>query len=542
MNLEESNSFVEEMERNNKNKKTVLNLIIIGIVIILLLVVLIFYIRYRESQVLKMYVDDKEVPISSTLLISENGQNYINIKQLSKMVGDSYQKGEYKQYNEDEKSCYIKNDYEVASMSADSVRVTKYILNENDGTSEEDEEKKNKQEEAENQTEDESVKMQVYSNNETIETLYLEDSIIYRNNELYAPFSEVERIFNINLNTSNQNRILVQTINYLAQAAPNYAQRLQYSEVSDIYENITAMVDDMLVVGNEEKFGVVSLEDGHEIISLKYDQIIYMQNTKEFLVMAEGSAGVISDTGKTIIKPTEYDSISNIDEINKLYLISKDEKYGVLNGNGEIIVHPEYDSIGIENQEAFRNEGIRNFSLLYDTCIPVNSGGKVGIINKDGNEKLRCVYDSFGFVANEKNSTSSEDEEESKESEEQEEEESNTTKKTTTNKTVEEIDNVLVIPESTGIKGIVVKRKDLYGIFDASVERLIIPCVYSKIYSKTRSGITTYYLEYNDEEIELESYLEENDLKSIDNNRNQEEDSSDEEQQEDDEDVEVNEE
>ena len=74
---------------------------------------------------------------------------------------------------------------------------------------------------------------------------------------------------------------------------------------------------------------------------------------------------------------------------------------------------------------------------------------------------------------------------------------------------LDEHDNVLTIPETTGIKGIVVKNyNNLYGIYDAKTRRLI-PCSFTKIYSKTKSGVTTYYLEYSEQEFELESYLQE---------------------------------
>ena len=93
----------------------------------------------------------------------------------------------------------------------------------------------------------------------------------------------------------------------------------------------------------------------------------------------------------------------------------------------------------------------------------------------------------------------------------------NTTSQNTVNNTnanqkaveLDEHDNVLTIPETTGIKGIVVKNYNhLYGIYDAKTNRLI-PCSFTKIYAKTKSGVTTYYLEYNEQEFELESYLQE---------------------------------
>ena len=65
-----------------------------------------------------------------------------------------------------------------------------------------------------------------------------------------------------------------------------------------------------------------------------------------------------------------------------------------------------------------------------------------------------------------------------------------------------------------GIKGIVVNLNGLYGVYDVNVGHLITPCVYSRIFSRTRAGVTTYYLEYDGQEMDLKEYLEINGLLS----------------------------
>lgn len=522
MNFEESHSFVEQMEKNNKNKKTVLTVLVICAILIVILLGIISYIKYQDSLKLKMFVDDTQVSISSTLLVQEGEQTYMNIRELANMLGYSYQKGEYKNYNEDTNSCNIKTPYEVVSMTADVDIVTKYILNENKVVSEDEETQENTTTQiitTNETTGEQTINIDVASENETTETLSIEEPIKFINNELYVSFAELPRIFNVQLDVSVANRIRVYSLNTLAQSAVTIAGNLGYSEVSNTYENLTAMVDNMLVVGDGTNYGVISLENGQEIISLKYEKMVYMQNTEEFLVTAENSVGIIAKDGTTIIKPTEYDNISNLDELNKLYLVEKDSKYGVVNGDGDTVVYAEYDSIGIDNSEEFENEDIRNFNLLFDECIPVTSNGKMGIIDIEGNEKLKCVYDSLGYVASASSTTS---ETTSSDSDDDEDEEENVVSNTTNTvdssaTTLNDYDSVLTIPESVGIKGIVVNLNGLYGIYDAQAKRLIIPCACTKIYSKTKSGVTTYYLEYNGQALELESYLIANNLKSVTN-------------------------
>ena len=125
MNLEESNSFVERMEKNNKNKKTVLTVLIICAILIAILVGLIVYMKYQDSLKQKVFVNNKQVDFSENFLKEQGTINYINIRELSNMLGYSYQKGEYKNYTEDANSCYLRTPYEVVSMIAGENTVTK---------------------------------------------------------------------------------------------------------------------------------------------------------------------------------------------------------------------------------------------------------------------------------------------------------------------------------------------------------------------------------------------------------------------------------
>lgn len=524
MNFEESNQFVEQMEKNNKNKKTVLTVLIICAVLVVVLFGIIAYIRKKDAAQLKIYVDDKQVKISASLLLqSKDGVQYMNVRELAELLGYSYQKGEYKNYTEDAKSCYLRTPYEIVSMSANSNTVTKYILNENARTSTDEQISKDLIL-VDEKTGKGSINIVVDSENETEEIFTIDEAIQYVNDELYVPFPELAKIFSVQLNTSQANRIRISSIPSLVQTITKLAQDAGYTEVSNIYENLMAIADNMLVVGDGAKYGVISLKDGKEVISLKYDKIVYRQNTEEFFVTAEESVGIVDATGNTIIKPTAYDNIASLDELQKLYLVEKNDKFGVVNHEGNTIVYAEYDSIGIENKEEFAGEDIRNFNLLFEECIPVYNDDKVGIIDIEGTERLKCVYDSLGYVANatSKNNQNNNSNASSRVEEDDENEENENTTNTSRNQTatVEAHESVLTIPESVGIKGIVVKQ-DSYGIFDVEAKRLIIPCVYSKIYAKTRGGVTKYYLEYDEQEIDLKEFLQENDLVSVNAENNE---------------------
>ncbi len=189
--------------------------------------------------------------------------------------------------------------------------------------------------------------------------------------------------------------------------------------------------------------------------------------------------------GSTVIRPMEYDQISIFDEENQLYLVEKGSKQGVINGKGEVVIYADYDQIGYTNETEKQSDTSNedNLNILLGKCIPVKSGSKYGLYDLDGNEKLEPVYDGLGYEVD---------------SEEDSAEES-----------------VLMIPGSVGIKGIVIQLNHQYGIYDVTEGKIVVPCVYTKIYAITKSAKTTYYMEYNEQKIELEAYLEENNMKNV---------------------------
>ena len=267
-----------------------------------------------------------------------------------------------------------------------------------------------------------------------------------------------------------------------------------YGEISGYYENLRAMLYGYAIVGNGDgekttstAYGVISLSDGKEIISMKYDDIKFIQNAKEFYItVANGTVGILGSDGSTIISPSEFEEISLMDEEKELYLVKKGEEYGVLNRNGKVIIYAENDEVGYDVSD-FVSETIENPYVLYGKVIPVQKSGKYGLYNLDGELKLRLNYDGLGYISTESKSSGNEE-------------------------------STLLIPPSVGICGVVVNLNDLYGIFDVNTEELILPCSYSKIYSITRSGKTTYYVEFNGERIELEQLLVDAKLNNVDEN------------------------
>lgn len=497
MNLEQSDSFKDEIEKNTKRRKGVMLSIVLCACLIAFLFILIMILKYQDSITEKLFLDDTQIAIPSDLYREFEGTTYINLKEIASILGYSYTKGEYNKFNENEDSAYLENDFETVAVSAERTKYEKYIKT------------------IENELLIAEIPVMMKSNPDYYEVFEIEKPIKFFDNNLYVPLDSLGDMFNVQISWTEY-RKKIYSLEYIIASSKKAISKLEYNQISGYYENLRALLYGYAIVGNgttaedgkEEKpstaFGVINLKDGKETISVKYNDIKFIQNSKEFYVTTStGGAentkesnkkmGILSADGGTILQP-KYEEISVLDAENQLYLVKQDDKYGVINRKGEEVVYVEYDEIGYDITD-FKNEGIENPALLFEKVIPVkglNDEGllKYGLYNLNGELILPVSYDSLGYKVV-------------------------TDKKASTRES-----NVLLIPSSVGINGIVVCLDGLYGIFDVNKEELILPCAYTKIYSITKTGVTTYYAEFNGQQLDLAQYLKENNLVSIEEDEN----------------------
>lgn len=474
MNLEESNDFIDRQRKNSNRKRVIVISMVFCAVIAALLAIMILIIKYQDSLKLKMYVDGKQVKLTSTMFTEVDGITYINIREFADLTGYNYQKGEYRKYTEDIESCYISNNFETVAITADTDSYEKYII----PVFQKDQKTPILA----------NLEVTIKSEEEIAEIFKIENPVKLINNTLYMEFKDVIDVFNVQVDLSKENRIYVYTLTYVVSNAIKQLPSLGYTDISGNYENLKALIYGIAVVGRDNMYGVVNTATREEIAGIKYNEIVFVQNVKEFLVTAEKTVGLISSEGNTIIKPTDYDEISVLDQVNGLYLVKKDTDYGVLNRSGDVVVYVEYNEIGYKNTKNFVNQDISNPKLLFNVAIPVEKAGMFGLYDTEGTELLRPLYDGFGYIPEKTDNLNEE--------------------------------GIMIIPETVGIKGIVISQKGQYGIFDVESKSIAVPCVCTKIYSVTKSGQTTYYMEYNGEQIDISKHLEDNNLVSVKKNTN----------------------
>lgn len=327
---------------------------------------------------------------------------------------------------------------------------------------------------------------------EDYEYFTIDEPVKMVNNVLYTTIDGAEKAFNISFTYNKEkNQITIYT---LPQLVTSYASKFQNSAIAGDkadFSNQKALLYNRLLVQNADGYYGVNDLKGNEILGTKYKNIKFVESTKEFIVTtAENKMGIMSYDATTKISP-EYDQIKQIDKNAGLYLVKNNNKQGVVNNTGSIIIYLEYDQIGIDAKK-YTSNNIKNQYLLYDNCIPVKKGDFWGIFDKNGREILKVEYEELGCSVGAGKGS-----------------------QTTTN-------NILLIPE---YEGIVVRKDNLYGIKDSKGEQLI-PIALRSIYSTISGGEETYYMIYNEQVMNVITYIKtyvrpQNNLNSQNNQTNQ---------------------
>ena len=471
MNLEESDVFKEELEKKNRSQKGVLISIVFCGFLVVLLFILLRIVIYQDSVTAKLYLDDKQISIPDNFYIVKDDDIYFNLKQFGALLGYNYTKGVYGEYNENPDSGYLQNDFEILAVTAGANKFTKYI-------------------QIASGTKIDKMEIKSKNANNYSESFHIEKPVIYENDTLYVSKDYIPTMFNVQIGLEEY-RTRIYSLNYMIEMAKNVVSKAGYFEMSGNYENLRAIASGFIVVGDSKdaktassNYGVINLK-ANTVISTKYEEITFVQNTEQFYVTtSDGRVGILDKEAGNVIAPSDkFEEISLLDQENKIYLVRKGKEYGVVNGTGKILIYPEKDRIGLDITK-FASENIESNAILFNKCIPVEKDGKYGLYDLNGDVVLDCVYDGFGYVSPEKASSGNEE-------------------------------SVLLIPSFVGINGIVVNYNDMYGIYDVNVG-LTVPTVFEKIYSRTKNGEITYYVQYNGEEMNLADYLRTSNLNTVD--------------------------
>lgn len=325
-----------------------------------------------------MEYQGSEVPI---LLVTPDGTIYYCIETVANLAGYRYNKGTYGALDESTDSCHIDDGGEyvtfssisdVVSKSFKDAKYTAELSEKNSGTN----------------SADKSLEE---------ELITFENPVIkFVDGKLYASYEAMTQGLNMRIIAEGTN-IRFYTLEQLITTYSSFLSSKGYT-LTQNFKNRRALNKGLAVAGQNGKYGVLQISGNNytEVISVKYDTIEYVQSIEEFIISSDSSYGMIAPGEEQPTIALRYDSISLLDAEEKLYIVEIDEKYGVVNTDGDIIVPTEYDQIGLDDVSDYKGQNITNKYLLAGECIPVKSNGRYGLFSKDGYTLAQTMYSTIG--------------------------------------------------------------------------------------------------------------------------------------------------
>ena len=433
------NLLDEEVSNNKGNKtKNIIKIIIVFIVLIVMAIIgVLSYMMYLEGSVLRVYVNGMEnAEIKNSLVFEEDGTIYVNVRAISTYLGYNSYSGEYSNKSEDNSKCYVETTEEVANLTLNSNKIYKLNLEEN-------------------------------SNNYTY--IYMDKPVKAINGQLYITTDGMQKAFNSTFFYDQENNtITIYTTPYLITSYTNTILDYGYTKLSEVFENEKAVAKNMLVVSDDRYYGVINASDGTEILECKYDDVRYQESTGDFIVKSGDKYGIIGTDKRTKVS-INYDSIELMDYDAGLYLVARNNRYGVVDLNGNNVIYAENDQIGVDISR-FEENDLKTGYILIDNLIPVMKNNKWGLFDTKGKQVVDFEYDSFGYIASSNR----------------------------------EATNLLVIP---GYNVIVACIDNRYTLLNASGEQPIRAFV-DDIYMVISGGEKQYLMNANDKTYDVEEYLD----------------------------------
>lgn len=434
-------NLIEESfkEKEQKKKKRTTGIVLAAIILVVLIIIGIAgYLFYIESTTMRLILDGQvNEDLKNILVFEEDGKIYAPIKEIAGYLGYESFNGEYRQKSEEQSKCYVQNENEVANFSLSSNIIEKLDLTKADGN---------------------------------YEYVSVKDPIKPIKGVLYASTEAIEKAFNIIFQYDKEaNRIYIYTLPYLIQLYSTMVLDSGYEEISDVFANEKALLQDMIVVkkAEEDIYAVIDTQ-GNAILEGKYSNITYLPETSDFKVEADGKVGILGNTGKTKVQIT-YDSIELMDSEAGLYVVSKGEKYGVIDLRGNIKIYIENDEIGMDISQ-FTDNNIKNKYILAGNLIPARKGESWGLYDLTGKQVVDYTYDSFGYIA----------------------------------KTNKNAMSLLVIPD---YEVLVACKDEKYTLINSVGQQLFSGAVADDIYMTVNGGKTSYLITAGNGTMDAEVYL-----------------------------------
>ena len=349
-----------ELQSEQEKKQRIAKFIIKVIVVLLVMVFILLILRgIAKKKAFKCYINnEKKANVTDRIMYKdnkgrvylENGKVFISIRELSNTLGYEFLNSEYKKNGEDRTKCQVKVDNIYTSYIAESNQIYRAIVTE---SSEEDKSKNKNQDGFENIEESKRVEFEYFT---------VDDNIKYVNDELYASIEAIQIGFDISISyTANDNTLKIYTLDYLENIAKN--NRLDTASSTEYsYKNKRLLKYGMVVVkDNDGNYGVASYTDtnkrGTFVASCKYSKLDFNEanNTISAASNTNNQSSILyinlanQEVEKSVV--SEFSDMKEMTEDFTLFLVKRDGKYGVINGEGMTVIPLVFDEIGVKEEK-----------------------------------------------------------------------------------------------------------------------------------------------------------------------------------------------
>lgn len=348
-------------KEENKAKKLILLLICILIIILLIIIIMMTTLKSKKIEKQTFMIDDNAIEIKEEMIIINENKQYVSLSILASNLGYNYLRGGYSEYEENTNECYLENNKQIIGFKANSNTIYKTT-----STSTKD--------------------YQYYE---------LNNKIIKNNEILYIALEDLNTACNV-MCIIDGKKINIYTADKLINLNIETFAKKDLT-ISQNEENKKAIAYNMIVVTNQNsKMGVVNLK-GNVIIGNKYTTIEFNEKEQNFIVSNAERYGIISKDGNVVIE-LKYEGLKVINYQPMLYQIKLNNKYGILNDKGKIIVNPIYDKIGYTERTSTREPALIIKDIDGKNGIVVCSNNKYGIIDiENGATIMPCTVDKIYF-------------------------------------------------------------------------------------------------------------------------------------------------
>jgi len=342
----------------SKGKKMVKILLIMSIILFVAIVLIMVFLSNKEKSKTTLTVNGQLKEITQDLFINDNnGTQYISIKDLASLLGYQYYGGDYISLGVDNKKCYIKNENLISGFEMNSKKMYKH----EEGT---------------------NLDYQYYD---------LKNQAVMYNDKLYISLNDLRMALNVSYQRDKNNKIVINSMEYLNGV---YSKNLKSKgfTLDDTKNNLKALAYGMIIAKKDNQYSILNTKY-EEIVAARYASIYFNEYNLEFIVSnLNGRYGIISYTG-TIEQSLAYDGMEILNYENMIYKVKYNEKFGIVDKEGELLTEVVYDEIGYPADE--KNK-IINTVLIEDiegTLIVVKQNEFYGLVRlEDGEVYLPCDH------------------------------------------------------------------------------------------------------------------------------------------------------